>query len=745
MAAWGIGGVYGALAALLVTPLTYLSPSSFTTLLLTAFAAVVLGGFTSLRGVVVGAVLFCVAINVVETYLPAGLTATYSFIGITLILVFRPHGLFGQREHLIPEPEAPSRGLGPPGLPADDDRPLPASGHRAGLPSRLGPKTAGWLLVLVVLLVLPSLLAGPQVYLMATAFATFIAVLGLNIVTGYAGQVSLGHAGFLTIGAYVVGALSVHAGIPVIGGLAIALVFGAVAGLIIGLPATRLSGVYLALVTLVFTFAVPEFAKWLGAFTGGANGLPVTAPGWLVSTTAQYWFVLVIAVVVAAVVLAAGATRPGRGWRAVRDSETGARALGLNPTVIKLAAFAASSALAALGGGLTAMLSGYISPQSFGVFQSIYLLLAVVLGGSGSVFGSLLGAIFVTVVPAYLPTNVPPDIVFGAAMLVILLIAPGGIAGLLESLAAYARGLAVRLPGPRPAAVSVAEAPDGPTAVLGPRDTTDSPLLSGPDLAGSAEATTAVGERAAEGAPLLELRRVSAGYGPITVLREVSLQVYPGEIVTVIGANGVGKSTLLRTISQVVPRSAGTMRWRGRELGKARSGSPHKVARLGIAHVPEGRAIFPDLSVAENLVIGGFGLGARGAQATGRSYSREDVFTLFPRLKERLSQRAGTLSGGEQQMLAIARALLAQPDLLLLDEPSLGLAPVVVHQVFETVREIAASGVAVLLVEQNADAALALADRGYLISAGRIALTGTSEELRGDERVAATNLARGTR
>jgi ABC-type branched-subunit amino acid transport system permease subunit/ABC-type branched-subunit amino acid transport system ATPase component len=727
LAAWVIGGAYGALAAMLVTPLTFLSPTSFTTFLLTAFAAVVLGGFTSLRGVVIGAIAFGVVINVAEAYLPSGLSATYTFIGIALVLVLRPNGLFGLREHEVSEPDVSGRGqqlnLGGP-RESEATRALAGDAGRRWALSGVAGKASGWLVVLIVLIILPFVLSGPSVYLMATALASFIAVLGLNIVTGYAGQVSLGHAGFLAIGAYAAATASAHAGMSTFATLAVALVVGGIAGIVIGLPATRLSGIYLVVLTLVFSFAVPELVKRLGDFTGGTAGLPLPAPSVLSDATSQYWFVLAVAGVVATVAIAASATRLGRGWRAVRDSETGARALGLNPTFIKLGAFALSSALAALSGAITGMLVGFVGPESYGVFQSIYILLAVVLGGSGSVFGSLLGAVFITLVPHYTSnSSVPPDLIFGVVLIAILAIAPSGLTGLLESLVARARSHR-RLRG-------TADEQSTSVAAPGDRPTVRSTL----DAAGADSGSPDV---------LLELRGVSAGYGLVTVLRDVSLEVRRGEIVALIGANGAGKSTLLRTVSQVVPHSAGQVLWRGREIGGPRARAPHEVARLGISHVPEGRAIFPDLTVAENLTMGTFGVGGREEANGGRVLDREEVLVHFPRLRERLKQRAGTLSGGEQQMLAIARALLGRPELLMLDEPSLGLAPVITQQVFEIVREIAASGVPVLLVEQNANAALALADRGYVLTGGEIALSGGAESLREDERIAQTYLAKGT-
>ena len=222
---------------------------------------------------------------------------------------------------------------------------------------------------------------------------------------------------------------------------------------------------------------------------------------------------------------------------------------------------------------------------------------------------------------------------------------------------------------------------------------------------------------------MLELSNVDAGYGAFQALFGVSMTVNAGEAVAVIGANGAGKTTLLRVISGLLPATAGTMTMEGVAL---REIPPHKVISTGIAHVPEGRRLFPRLSVENNLKIGGFAYIAR------RTYAErlEQVYALFPRLKERRTQTAGTLSGGEQQMCAIARALMSGPKLLLLDEPSAGLAPVVVQSIFELVRKICAEGYTVLIVEQNIRQVLKVVNRAYLLDAGRIVRSGTAEELR---------------
>jgi len=235
---------------------------------------------------------------------------------------------------------------------------------------------------------------------------------------------------------------------------------------------------------------------------------------------------------------------------------------------------------------------------------------------------------------------------------------------------------------------------------------------------------------------LLEVRDLTASYGPIRALDGVSIDVDAGELVAIIGANGAGKTTLLLAISGVVRPRMGTVTFDGRDL----AGLPvHRVMRLGLGHAPEGRRIFPRLTVRENLELGGQ---ARQDRA-GVRRDIDEVCDLFPVLGQRLGQLGGTLSGGEQQMLALGRALVGRPRLLLLDEPSLGLAPLIVTRIFEVVAALAGRGIGVMLVEQNARAALRLAGRGYVLETGRITLTGSGAELAVDRRVREAYLGEG--
>ena len=234
---------------------------------------------------------------------------------------------------------------------------------------------------------------------------------------------------------------------------------------------------------------------------------------------------------------------------------------------------------------------------------------------------------------------------------------------------------------------------------------------------------------------LLEVKGLEVHYGGIRAVKGIDLEVAEGELVCLIGANGAGKTTTLKAICRLIP-SAGKIGYGGADISSAKV---HELPRKGLVMVPEGRGIFPQLTVEENLAMGAY---ARGAQS-GQGGGTEQQYATFPRLKERRSQVAGTLSGGEQQMLAIARALMSEPKLLLLDEPSMGLAPMMVARIFEVIREIAARGVTILLVEQNARLALELAHRGYVMESGTVSLSGSAQSLLDDARVKEAYLGEG--
>ena len=227
---------------------------------------------------------------------------------------------------------------------------------------------------------------------------------------------------------------------------------------------------------------------------------------------------------------------------------------------------------------------------------------------------------------------------------------------------------------------------------------------------------------------MLKVKDLKVSYGMIEAIKGISFEVQDGEIVTLIGANGAGKTTTMHAISGLLKPASGSIELNGTELTKI---APHKIVNMGLAQVPEGWRVFVQQSVEENLILGAFSRSDRD----GIRADMENVYELFPRLKERASQMAGTLSGGEQQMLAMGRALMAKPSIVLMDEPSMGLSPLLVSEIFHIIEEINSKGTTVLLVEQNAKRALAIADHAYVLETGRITLEGTGEELARDERV----------
>jgi branched-chain amino acid transport system permease protein len=422
---WALAGALAAIAALLVSSIYHLDPQYMTAFMITAFAAVVLGGLESIGGVLVGGLLFGLGNSLLGYYVTAELSHTAAFVAIVGMLLVLPHGLFGRRLHRVAEPVI--------------RRSLPAGLTLTN--RRLGPRLAasldqGRIAVVgtgcAVLLVLPWLLPDVTTFNVSLVLATFLAVLGQNVISGYGGQASIGQSGFMVVGGYVAALLATRAALPFPVVLVASVLASAAAGAVLAFSAARLSGVYLALVTLAFALALPELAQFPDGLTGGADGTFVDAQSFfgieLAGTRTQYLFVYVVAAVVAGAFLLASRGAPGRRWRAVRDSEAGARSIGIRVERVKIAAVAVGAGLSGLGASLSVVLVGFVSPDSFTLWTAIYLLAAVVIGGSSSVLGSLIGAAFITLVPIY-TSSVPevPQIAFGAAIVAAVLFAPRGL------------------------------------------------------------------------------------------------------------------------------------------------------------------------------------------------------------------------------------------------------------------------------------------------------------------------------
>jgi len=782
---------------------------------------------------------------------------------------------------------------------------------------------------------------GYYVFVIAMVALTAITGIGLNVLLGLTGQVSFGHVGFYAIGAYAVAILTTAVKIDFWLALPIAALLAAATGALLALPALRVRGPYLAMVTIAFGFIVEQSAvEWRGV-TGGQNGIMgIPSPAAFGAGFGERG-VAITALIAAAIALYAfwrlSASRWGAAMRAVKDSETAAQSIGLNPVIVKTVAFTLSALLAGLAGGLFAPLSGFVTPSTFTFSQSILFVLVVVIGGAGTVAGPAVGALIVVLLPELLAALAEYRLLlFGVLLLVVLWIAPDGVVGALARLLPRARGaplqgtnepaagtvtvaaalevagLSIAFGGVQAATgVSLTARAGGLTSLIGPNGagkTTVLNMLGGfyrPDageirlgstsLAGrpawavaragvartyqtsqlfgslsvldnvalaslkgrlgtplaagslaaaypqalrllafvgyggdalrpaaelphvdrrlveiaraiatrpsallldepaaglsgadkqrladllkriAASGITVVlvehdmslvmgisdhvvvldagmgiatgtprevqqdpavrkaylGEAAAwgkvergtggnAGEELLTVARLTAGYGAEPVLRAIDLRVRRGELVAVLGANGAGKSTLMRALAGLHRPVEGSVALDAEELARLPA---HRVAARGMVLVPEGRQVFPELSVLDNIRLGAYR--RRGPLAA----EVEAVLERFPKLRARLHQRAGLLSGGEQQMLAIARGLMARPSLFLLDEPSLGLAPAVIDDLYRALERMRAESITILLVDQMAGLALALADRAYVLESGRVAASGSAEEI----------------
>jgi branched-chain amino acid transport system ATP-binding protein len=816
--------------------------------------------------------------------------------------------------------------------------------------------TIGDIVLVAVLVIAGAVLSGADKYYLLVLSLTGIAAIagvGLNILVGLTGQISLGHAGFYALGAYTVGLLTTGLGIDFWAALLAAALLACAAGLLLAIPALRAEGPYLAMMTIAFGFIVEQGLVEWKPLTGGWDGISgIDMPSLFGHQVQERGFAYVVLAALALALLFFRRLKSsawGTAMEAVRDAPIAAQSVGLDIVRIRAVAFGISAALTGIAGGLFAALNSFISPESFPFSQSIALLLIVMIGGAGATAGPAYGALVVVFAPEKLSWLAEYRVLaMGVLFLLVLLVAPGGIAGLLAAAAKrllplrnrYAAGQTLpklqellvtgeprdltvtdldarfggvhavksvsfsarageitSLVGPngagkstvvnlicgfyKPQAGSIllgntgitgfapqdcakrgvartfqtaqlfSRLPVGDNVAIaairgklglrgfvssggflghandvssllgfagysGPLDieagalphvdrrlaeiaralalkpvvlALDEPAAGldaadkqrlGPVLRKIAQSGVAVllvehdmdlvmsvsdrivvldaGAKIAEGRPaeirsnaevkkaylgedaqaswkaregkppkgppLLKVSSLQAGYGANLVLRGIFLNARKGETIALLGANGAGKTTLLRTLAGLNGAKAGRIEFEGQEITRS---AAEERAQLGLVLVPEGRQVFPELSVLDNLL-----LGAIHRPNSEARRDAEELLARFPKLESRRNQRAGLLSGGEQQMLAIARGLIAKPEILMLDEPSLGLAPLIVEDVYAWLASLQDENLTILIADQLAPLALALASRAYVLQGGQIIYEGESARLASD-------------
>jgi ABC-type branched-subunit amino acid transport system ATPase component/branched-subunit amino acid ABC-type transport system permease component len=570
-------------------------------------------------------------------------------------------------------------------------------------------------LIGVVAVVLPLASSPSRLHTVSGYLVLAIAVVSVVVLSGWGGTVSLGQYAIVGVGAVVAGNLLNKANLDLFVVLVVAGLAGALVSVAIGAPALRVRPLFLVVTTLLFAAAMDQY------FLNPSN-----YPQWIPSTTdrpvlwkrfpleserAMYFLCVGLLVLLVGLTATLRRSRPGRALLATRDNDRAARAMTIASTRVRIAGMAVAGAIAGIGGALWDVLENGVGGSAFPPQTSVLVFSIAVVGGLSSVSGALLGVAAIELLIFLIEQTSSQggqlsSLGTGAVMLLVLIAFPGGIGEAVERLrdavvrrVARRRGLAFEVGA---AAGSLQADPEPPTEAV--------------------PVSVPVDPAATEGA-LLACTGITASYGPLQVLFGVDLVVQPGEVVSLLGTNGAGKSTVFRTITNLLPPTDGEITFRGESL---RGLSPDAIARKGIGVMPGGRGIFPTLTVAENLRLAGWQL--RGDPAAVEA-ARAEVDAMFPMLGQRIGQRAGDLSGGEQQQLSLAMALLPHPELLLIDELSLGLAPTIVGMLCEKVREIHAAGTTVVVVEQSVNVALELAERGVFLEKGAVRFEGPTRDL----------------
>jgi ABC-type branched-subunit amino acid transport system ATPase component/ABC-type branched-subunit amino acid transport system permease subunit len=538
------------------------------------------------------------------------------------------------------------------------------------------------------------------------------------VLSGWGGTISLGQFALVGLGAITAGDLMEHQNLDLFLALAAGGLVAAVGAVILGLPALRVKGMYLAVTTLAFAVAADEFFFNAANFNSVLPASVLRPVLWqrfdLHSESDLYW--LCLGMLGATIVIVRGVRRArfGRAVLASRDNLKGAEAAAIPTTRVRLTAFAFSGLIAGVAGGLYVVIIGTASStnvgSSFPSADSLVLFSMAVIGGLTSVGGALTGvALFQWLGITYPNLQI---LLTGAGLLVVLMIFPAGLAGVYEQVRDRTLNLLARRKG-----ISTSVWGDGIDV-----ESDDTLVAVAPDPVLVASNGHAAPSESLEPA-LLRCHNVNAAYGPMQVLFGIDLEVHEGEIVALLGTNGAGKSSLLKSVMGLLPASRGTVTFAGNEIT---SESTERIVRRGLSMMPGGRGIFPSLTVEENLRVASWPLRKdKGAAST----ARDEAMDRFPILRERADTAAGNLSGGEQQMLSLGMAFLDRPRLLCIDELSLGLAPTVVTSLIEAVKDMHRQGTTIVIVEQSLNVALLVAERATFLEKGQVRFSGPSADL----------------
>lgn len=709
---WTISAFLSALGVLLRMPIQGVNIGGLegTSLLLRALAAAVIGRMESLpkafaAALALGAIEQAVFFQTNRTVVVDGIL----FFIIIAGLLFQRRGVVSRAEDSGVSSWAATREV----------RPIPRELVR--LPEINAAKVLVGVLAVVGFFYIPTTLSQGDVNLMGVGLMIGIVTLSLVILTGWAGQISLGQLAFMAFGAAVAGKLAQQGWnfwlTMIVAGLT-----GAFIAVVIGLPALRIRGLFLAVSTLSFALATGtyllnyEFFPWLVPDPSVRITRPTLFGKFdLENEHTMYWFILVFFIFTLASVQSLRRSRTGRILVATRDNERAAQSYGVSPTRAKLSAFALSGFFAAIAGALYVYHQHGLSSTILSPDSSIRVFSMAVIGGLGSIPGALLGAAYLTFVDYSSFTRQPMSrlLASGVGVLFILLVIPGGLGSVIYNV----RDSLLRLIARRrniivPSLLADVRVEDEPENILDEEA----------DAEGIAP-TQPVAQVSQPKNPLLLVRGVDAGYGKTQVLFGVDMHVERGEMVALLGTNGAGKSTLLNVISGLLEPSSGSVILDGEDIT---GHTPQETLASGAVFMPGGKGVFPTLTVEENFRLAAWRF-QKDQEYVNAMYDR--CLGYFPVLRERWDQKAGNLSGGEQQMLTLSQALICKPSLLMIDELSLGLAPLIVEQLLGIVREIHAAGTTVVLVEQSVNVAITLADRAIFMEKGEVRFDGPTADL----------------